>query len=408
MTASPYAAARPLPECSPVRVELEALRRAVASLTQEPSQLQCEELEFLRHWARGLRWDELRHGNAGSRHQTPVRTGVLPPTPPPPPLGASRKGRGGGRPVAAGVGPPSRPHANGGEPPPVVVHYPPETWGLSAGPELANGLKVFIATPAYGGNVTVDYMTSVIHLVTQLKEVSWQLQLVAGESIITVGRNNAVMEFLSSDCTHLLFIDADVSFAVETIRGLLALDQDVALVPYPAKNLNETKMQEMAARREKPARLRDGLHYVLHAQVDKVQAALDANSRYAQIDAGPTGCMLIRRGVFDRLREAYPNQWCRLRGTHAGRPVRYEVWWRFFDTMVGEEGEFLGEDIAFCRRWRDIGGTVWADLASEMGHVGRHAFTGSVLDDDVLRAEGRDEEYERRRAASAASTLPPR
>jgi len=101
--------------------------------------------------------------------------------------------------------------------------------------QLPDGLRVFIATPAYGGNVTVDYMTSVVHLVTQLKEVAWQLRLTAGESIITVGRNNAVMEFLASGCTHLLFLDADVAFGVETIQGLLAEDVDVALAPYPAK-----------------------------------------------------------------------------------------------------------------------------------------------------------------------------
>ncbi len=61
--------------------------------------------------------------------------------------------------------------------------------------------QVYIATPAYGGQVTVDYMTSVIHMVTQLKEatqathgsllwgqlcqlwgqVAWQLSLVAGQ-----------------------------------------------------------------------------------------------------------------------------------------------------------------------------------------------------------------------------------
>ena len=29
-------------------------------------------------------------------------------------------------------------------------------------------------------------------------QVAWQLSLVAGQSIITVGRNNAVMEFLST------------------------------------------------------------------------------------------------------------------------------------------------------------------------------------------------------------------
>jgi len=246
--------------------------------------------------------------------------------------------------------------------------------------ELPNGLKVFIATPAYGGNVTVDYMTAVVNIITQMREVSWQLHLVAGESIITVGRNNAVMEFLASDCTHLLFLDADIAVNVDTIKGLLSLNQHVALVPYPAKNLSEEKMQSVSERCRTPAQLRDGLHYVLHAQTGKVQEALNANSNFVEVDAGPTGCMLISRVVFDVLRKAYPRLHCRIHGSTGGRSYRHAVWWRFFDTMVSEENEFLGEDIAFCKRWRGAGGTIWADLGSTVSHVGRHAFTGSILD----------------------------
>ncbi|CAK0857196.1 unnamed protein product [Prorocentrum cordatum] len=231
-------------------------------------------------------------------------------------------------------------------------------------PDLPDGLRVFIATPAFGGNVTV----------------AWQLHLVAGESLITVGRNNAVMEFLATDCTHLLFLDADVSFDVQTIKGLLALDQDVALAPYPAKSLNEQKMQDIARSRGRPAQLRDGLHYVLHGKPESIQKAMDAGSCYAEIEAGPTGCMLIKRGVFDIMKAALPDLKCRLSGSSAGRPLRYETYWRFFDTMVSEEGEFLGEDIAFCRRWRGTGGTIWADFGARLGHVGRHAFVGSMLD----------------------------
>jgi len=239
--------------------------------------------------------------------------------------------------------------------------------------------KVFIATPAYGGQVTVDYMNAVVQLVAQAREIGWQLHLTTGEPIITVARNNCVMEFLASDCTHMLFLDADVSFEVETIKGLLGLNQDVVLAPYPAKNLNEDKMQEFAARNGKPARLRDGLYFALHAKLEQIQSALNSGSRYCEIDAGPTGCMLIRRNVFDRLKQAYPELRCSLSTNHGSETVRYDEWWRFFDCMVSEDGEFLGEDIAFCHLWKKAGGTIWADLGAKMSHVGRHAFTGSML-----------------------------
>mmetsp|Transcript_109556 Transcript_109556/g.194301 ORF Transcript_109556/g.194301 Transcript_109556/m.194301 type:complete len:331 (-) Transcript_109556:147-1139(-) len=240
--------------------------------------------------------------------------------------------------------------------------------------------KVFIATPAYGGQVTVDYMTSVVNMVTQMMDVQWNLQLTAGESIITVGRNNMVMEFLESDCTHLLFLDADLSFEVETIREMLKANKDVCLVPYPTKHYNEQRMQERAARSNRPAKLSDGLHYVLHVKPDKMKEALQIKSRYVEIDAGPTGCMLIRRHVFDRMIEHYPELKCSINGAKAGNAYHYENWWRFFDTMVDDKGEFLGEDIAFCRRWRAIGGTVWADMFGKMGHVGRNSFAGGLYD----------------------------
>lgn len=240
--------------------------------------------------------------------------------------------------------------------------------------------KVFIATPAYGGQVTVDYMTSVVNMVTQMMDVQWNLQLTAGESIITVGRNNMVMEFLESDCTHLLFLDADLSFDVETIREMLKANKDVCLVPYPTKHYNEQRMQERAARSNRPAKLSDGLHYVLHVKPDKMKEALERKSRYVEIDAGPTGCMMIRRHVFDRMIEHYPELKCSINGAKAGMSYHYDNWWRFFDTMVDDKGEFLGEDIAFCRRWRAIGGTVWADMFGKMGHVGRNSFSGGLYD----------------------------
>mmetsp|Transcript_45036 Transcript_45036/g.81255 ORF Transcript_45036/g.81255 Transcript_45036/m.81255 type:complete len:286 (+) Transcript_45036:101-958(+) len=248
----------------------------------------------------------------------------------------------------------------------------------TSGKSLPDGIKVFIATPAYGGMVAVEYTLAVVKMVSTLSEVSWVLELTGGASIITVGRNNLVMQFLESDCTHLLFLDADLHADVDTIRGLLALDVDVALAPYPIKNFNEQRIQETAARTGNPARLRDGLHYNLHAIPEKFIEAMETGNRYMEVDAGPTGCMLIKRGVFNRMIDAYPNLSAKIHGSKEGRPYHYEKWWRFFDTMVTPEGDFLGEDIAFCRLWRSIGGKIYADMQAVLTHVGRQAFTGSL------------------------------
>ena len=42
-----------------------------------------------------------------------------------------------------------------------------------------------------------------------------------------------------------------------------------------------------------------------------------------------------------------------------------------------ETRHYLSEDYTFCRRWRDIGGTIWLDTQGSLIHTGTHGFTGA-------------------------------
>ena len=46
--------------------------------------------------------------------------------------------------------------------------------------------------------------------------------------------------------------------------------------------------------------------------------------------------------------------------------------------MIGGDGTYLSEDFAFCKRWTDMGGEIWADLRSKLQHVGPMAFNGDL------------------------------
>ncbi len=49
------------------------------------------------------------------------------------------------------------------------------------------------------------------------------------------------------------------------------------------------------------------------------------------------------------------------------------------DCMIDHAtGTYLSEDFAFCKRWTDIGGEIWADLESRLDHVGPSVFQGDV------------------------------
>ncbi len=46
--------------------------------------------------------------------------------------------------------------------------------------------------------------------------------------------------------------------------------------------------------------------------------------------------------------------------------------------MIAEDGTYLSEDFAFCKRWTDMGGEIWADLKSTLSHVGPMTFRGDL------------------------------
>ena len=42
---------------------------------------------------------------------------------------------------------------------------------------------------------------------------------------------------------------------------------------------------------------------------------------------------------------------------------------------------YLGEDFAFCKRWKDIGGKCYAWVNDYLAHVGEHRYTGRFADE---------------------------
>jgi hypothetical protein len=111
---------------------------------------------------------------------------------------------------------------------------------------------------------------------------------------------------------------------------------------------------------------------------------------FIEVEEAPTGFMCIKRDVIYRMMEHYPQ----LNYRPYGAPLDYRNdpvarrHWLFFDCMVDpDSGFYLSEDYAFCRRWRDMGGKVWADAQSKLKHLGQHQFGGDLK--KSLVAQGR-------------------
>jgi hypothetical protein len=96
---------------------------------------------------------------------------------------------------------------------------------------------------------------------------------------------------------------------------------------------------------------------------------------FIEILDGPTGFMLIKREVFTKLEEKFPELWCK--NDHQNRD--FDDYHACFDCMIDPETKrYLSEDYAFCRRWQQCGGKIYADINTTLGHVGNLPFSGCL------------------------------
>lgn len=241
--------------------------------------------------------------------------------------------------------------------------------------------KIFIATPMYGGQCCGMYMKSCLDLQTIFQQygIPSRFSFIFNESLITRARNYLVDEFLRTDFTHLLFIDADIHFNPQDIIAMLALDKDVIGAPYPKKAINWGNVA-LAARTHPeldPKELENVVgDYVFN--VVKGTEKFQVSEPLEVMEIG-TGYFLVKREVFPKFAEAYPQ--LRYKPDHVGQKnfdgSRYIH--AYFDTVIDPQSErYLSEDYMFCQWYRAIGGHIWLCPWVQTQHVGTFAFTGNM------------------------------
>ena len=245
---------------------------------------------------------------------------------------------------------------------------------------MTEQIHLVVATPCFGGQVSTPYVKSIFALqnaVRSLSNVRLKIELRDGDALITRARANLMTSFLDDPtATHLLFIDADIGFTPDQVFRLIESAADVVAGVYPIKRVNWEKAQRAfeAGRTNVPAA---ALDYVL--EIDDPNHISVVNG-FTRVRYAGTGFLMIRRHVFEKMC-AHPDYApLQFRGEHshdalAGSPNRFAL----FECMIDPAtGTYLSEDFAFCKRWTDIGGQIWADLQSRLDHVGPSVFRGDI------------------------------
>ena len=252
-------------------------------------------------------------------------------------------------------------------------------------PKEISPFKLYVATPCHS-EVSLHYVQSLLDLsrLCHMNKIHVEFCILKS-SLVTQGRNLCVAGFLESKCTHMLFIDSDISIGAKTILKMLQAQKELISVPYPLKAfLWDKGFDEIAQGNvKKPKDLEQIFNSYPMKVADKNDILL--KDGIIEITHAPTGCMLINRSVFDKLIEKYPEREIKQNTVINSKLVLKKHMWNFFDTLHDpKEKTYLGEDFAFCKLWKDIGGKCYAYILDEITHVGEHQYTGKFVDELLL------------------------
>ncbi len=249
--------------------------------------------------------------------------------------------------------------------------------------------KLFLGVPMYGGTCTGLFARATNDLSALFAQygIGLQYYYLFNESLIPRARNYAADEFLRSDCTHFMFIDADIGFNAQDIITMLALmseesEYDVLCAPYPKKCISWEKIK-MAVDKgiaDKDPNILERFvgDYVFNPVNGSGQIPLGEPSEV--LESG-TGFMMMKRSTLEKWAQAYPEQsykpdHVRTAAFDGSREIT-----AFFDCVIDPiTKRYLSEDYMFCQYARNAGLKVWLCPWIQLQHVGSYIFGGSLAD----------------------------
>lgn len=216
---------------------------------------------------------------------------------------------------------------------------------------------VFIAVPAYTGTIHLPTCRAIIATITALLARGDRFTLWddSGSAMIGHSRSLTMAHFLASGATHCLCIDHDVVFSSQDALRLIDSGWDFCAGVYPQR--------------------RDPVGFCVGwATGPDDDLIADPLTGFLEVGGIGAGFMCLSRECVQRMWNAYKDT---KRFDSSDAPSGWAV--AMFDN-IHDGHTYYGEDISFCKRWRDIGGKVWIDPEMNLGHIGNKMFTGHLGD----------------------------
>jgi hypothetical protein len=260
--------------------------------------------------------------------------------------------------------------------------------------ELRDNVRLFIATPMYGGYNHGLFLKSALDLQATMFQygIEHKFSFLFNESLVQRARNYLADEFLQSTgrdgkpYTHLLFIDADIHYNPIDILAMLTLDKDIVAGPYPKKSINWKNIwlackKLLANPQFDEAKFQPSMLETMVGEY--VFNMVPGTKRFStkepvEVMETGTGFMMIKREVLETYAREYPH--FSYKPDHKGGSFdgHRNIHAFFHCDIDPNSGRYLSEDYLFCQNWRAIGGKIWVCPWINLQHIGTYGFNGNL------------------------------
>jgi hypothetical protein len=163
----------------------------------------------------------------------------------------------------------------------------------------------------------------VFDLLAMLKDFPYHYEIIMQEgAVLHHNREVIVKTAISYGCTHLLFIDSDMSFGTDALTRLIQRNKDIIGVNAHKKQLPLVSVVKTQNKGE-----------------------------FVTCDYLGTGFLLIKLSVFEKLSHPW-----------------------FFWSSDDKGDVILSEDTWFCQKARKAGFEIWVDFTLPIKHIGDYAY----------------------------------
>ena len=228
--------------------------------------------------------------------------------------------------------------------------------------------KIFISIPILG-KPELRHIYSVYQSILSCKEHQVRLYFNENDSLISRVRNVHMSTFYYDypECEYFMSIDSDIeimnAFSYNNIfTKLISHKLDFVGGLYAIKKPGVRRCSSITCDGSSP----------------------EFDSGLAEMKWLSTGCWCVHRSAVKKMIDAYPELKYNGDDNASGKVVHGLYIPMLYDLKEGDFGDtpvqlpfrkYLSEDWAWCARWKDIGGKIYADTSILLKHIGKMDYT---------------------------------